>query len=40
MVPVPGVTSLTLVARPLRDLPVDVTSLEGWDLAMSDLELL
>jgi len=40
MVPVPGVRSLTLVARPLRELPMDVFDLANWDLAMSDLELL
>ena len=40
MMPVPGVRALTLVARPLHDLPIDVTGLDGWDLAMSDLELL
>jgi hypothetical protein len=40
MMPVPGVRSLTLVARPLRELPIDVLSLANWDLALSDLELL
>ena len=40
LVPVPGVTALTLMARPLRDLDVDVTSMASWDLAISDLELL
>jgi GNAT superfamily N-acetyltransferase len=40
LLPVPGVTSLTLMARPLRDLSVDVSSLSSWDLALSDLELL
>jgi hypothetical protein len=40
MVPVPWVRSLTLVARPLRELPIDVFDLANWDLAMSDLELL
>jgi GNAT superfamily N-acetyltransferase len=40
MMPVPGVRSLTLVARPLRELPIDVFSLANWDLALSDLELL
>lgn len=41
LVPVPGVTALTLMARPLRDdLPVDVAGMDSWDLAISDLELL
>ena len=41
MVPVPGLTSLTLIARPLRqDLSWTVSSLDRWDLAFSDLELL
>ncbi len=40
LVPVPGVTALTLMARPLRDLDIDVTSMASWDLAISDLELL
>jgi GNAT superfamily N-acetyltransferase len=40
LLPVPGVTSLTLMARPLRDLPIQVSSLTSWDLALSDLELL
>ncbi len=40
LVPVPGVTALTLMARPLRDLGIDVTSMASWDLAISDLELL
>jgi GNAT superfamily N-acetyltransferase len=40
LVPVPGVTALTLMARPLRDLDIDVTSMTSWDLAISDLELL
>jgi GNAT superfamily N-acetyltransferase len=40
MVPIPGVKTLKLVARPLRSLPVDVTSLAVWDFASSDLELL
>ncbi len=38
--PVPGLRTLTLVARPLRSLPVDVFDLGNWDLAVSDLELL
>ncbi len=40
LVPVPGVTALTLMARPLRDLDIEVTSMASWDLAISDLELL
>jgi GNAT superfamily N-acetyltransferase len=37
---VPRVSSLRLIARPLRTLPVDVFDITNWDLAMSDLELL
>jgi hypothetical protein len=40
MLPVPGIRSLTLVANPLRQLPLDVFDASNWDLAMSDLELL
>ncbi len=40
MIPVPRLTTLTLVARPLRRLPLDTTSLRSWDFASSDLELL
>jgi hypothetical protein len=40
LVPVPGITALTLMAKPLRDLEVDVKSMASWDLAISDLELL
>lgn len=40
MLPLPGVKTLTLVARPLHDLPVDVGSLTSWDFSSSDLELL
>jgi GNAT superfamily N-acetyltransferase len=40
LVPMPRVTALTLVVRPLRVLEVDVSSLRNWDLAFSDLELL
>jgi hypothetical protein len=41
MIPLPLVRALTLVARPLRsDLPWIVESLDHWDLALSDLELL
>ncbi len=38
-VPVPGAT-MTLMCRPLRDLGGSITSLDGWDLSLSDLELL
>lgn len=40
MWPVPGVTALTLVALPLRELNFDVGDIEGWRVTMSDLELL
>ncbi len=40
ILPVPRVKTLTLVAKPLRTLPLDVGDLEAWDLASSDLELL
>ena len=40
LLPVPGVRPLTLMARPLRDLDVDVTTMETWDLTIGDLELL
>lgn len=40
LVPMPGVTALTLMARPLRELDIDATSMSSWDLALSDLELL
>ena len=40
MLPIPGMQSLTLVANPLRQLPLDVFDASNWDLAMSDLELL
>lgn len=40
LLPIPGVAPLTLMARPLRDLPVDVFSMSSWDLALGDLELL
>lgn len=39
LAPVPG-AKLTLMARPLRPLDVDVTDLGQWDLSLSDLELL
>lgn len=40
LIPVPGVTALSLVARPLRDLDIDVFDLANWDLSLGDLELL
>ncbi len=40
IVPVPGMTALNLVARPLSNVGVDVFDLANWDLALSDLELL
>lgn len=40
LIPVPGLTSLQLVARPLSDLPMDPLTLDAWDIATSDLELL
>lgn len=40
MVPVPRMTALTLVARPLRKLGLDTATLDAWDFASSDLELL
>ena len=40
LIPIPRVAALTLVARPLRTLPMDVASPASWDLALSDLELL
>lgn len=40
LVPIPRVSTLRLVARPLADLPMDPLSLDSWDLATSDLELL
>ena len=40
LIPVPRVTALNLVARPLSSLDVDVFDLANWDLALSDLELL
>lgn len=39
-VPVPRMRALSLVARPLREMPFDVFDLAKWDLATSDLELL
>lgn len=40
LVPVPKVSALALVARPLRPISVDVTELASWDLSLGDLELL
>ena len=40
LVPVPWTQALNLYAHPLTDLPLEVTALESWDLALSDLELL
>jgi GNAT superfamily N-acetyltransferase len=41
LLPIPKVTALTLVCRPLvADLPCNPLTLASWDLAMSDLELL
>jgi GNAT superfamily N-acetyltransferase len=40
VLPFPGVRTLTLVANPLRPIDARTTSLAGWDLASSDLELL
>lgn len=40
MLPVPGVRTLRLVAKPLVDLATDVFDLGSWDLSTSDLELL
>jgi GNAT superfamily N-acetyltransferase len=39
MIPMPGIKALTLVARPLIELPVSLTW-SNWDLSMGDLELL
>jgi hypothetical protein len=40
VLPIPGMRSLTLMARPLRDLSLDVFDLSNWDISMGDLELL
>ena len=40
LLPVPRFTALTLMMRPLRDLPGGVTSMGYWDTAVSDFELL
>jgi GNAT superfamily N-acetyltransferase len=39
-VPLPGLAALTLVMRPLRDLPESYQSLDAWDSSVSDFELL
>lgn len=39
LTPVP-VTALTLIARPLKSLGIDLSSMTTWDFAISDLELL
>jgi GNAT superfamily N-acetyltransferase len=38
--PIPGLAALTLVMRPLRDLPESYQTLDAWDTAVSDFELL
>jgi len=40
LIPVPRVTALKLLARPLRPIATDVFDISNWDLALSDLELL
>ncbi len=40
MIPVPRVTALNLVARPLSPIAIDIFDIANWDLALSDLELL
>lgn len=40
LLPVPGLRTMRLVARPLRDLGLGIFNLDTWDLAVSDLELL
>lgn len=40
LAPVPRVSALTLVARPLRPLPLNVSLPMAWDLGLGDLELL
>jgi GNAT superfamily N-acetyltransferase len=40
LMPVPGVAPMTLMARPLSELDMNVFDLASWDLAVSDLELL
>jgi len=36
----PGLKALSLVAKPLVELPVDVSELRSWDISLGDLELL
>ncbi|MEX2422687.1 MAG: GNAT family N-acetyltransferase [Acidimicrobiia bacterium] len=40
MLPVPRVTALTLYAKPLRELAVNIADIDAWRFTMSDLELL
>ncbi len=40
LIPVPRVTALTQVVRPLADLTVDLSRPEAWHLSLGDLELL
>ncbi len=40
LIPVPRITALDLVARPLSMIDIDVFDIDNWDLALSDLELL
>ncbi|MGC2241519.1 MAG: GNAT family N-acetyltransferase [Acidimicrobiia bacterium] len=40
LIPIPGLHTLHLVARPLTELDFDVFDIDSWDLAVSDLELL
>ena len=40
LLPVPKKTALTLMCRALGELPIEVSTLASWDLALSDLELL
>jgi GNAT superfamily N-acetyltransferase len=40
LIPIPGINTLTLMARPLHALDVDVFDMASWDIAVSDLELL
>jgi hypothetical protein len=39
-VPIPGFTALTLVMRPLGEVPANLGSLGAWDMSVSDFELL
>lgn len=40
IVPLPGVRALTLVIRPLGSVPEELRSIDAWDTAVSDFELL